>query len=157
MEPEYPPRHCGLYKPGHEVHWIQGLRYRDPEHPLVPGTLVEVGEDGIIAVEFADGVRRFWNHEPQRLRDIVATADNRVGLQERWGLLGIPTKSGYYCFCIAGPESDAHDPCPEQPPTGDMFDLMKSAGGFTISLNDARTQLAKHGRRGNASEHIEHA
>ena len=83
---------------------------------------------------------------------IVATADNRVGLQERWGLLGIPTTSGYYCFCIAGPDSDAHEPCPEQPPTGDMFDLMKSAGGFTVSLNDARAQLTKRGRGGDASE-----
>jgi hypothetical protein len=29
-----------------------------------------------------------------------------------------------------------------------MFDLMKSAGGFTVSLNDARTQLTKRARRG---------
>ena len=53
-----------------------------------------------------------------------------------------------YCFCIADVDSDAHEPCPEQPPSGDMFDLMKSAGGFTVSLEDARAQLTERSRRG---------
>ena len=127
----FPLRRCGLYTPGHEVHWIQGLRYRDPEHPPVAGRLVEVGADGIIVVEIGGEVRRFWNHEPQRFAHFAARAHHHVDLQARWGMLGLPHKSGTYCFCIADP--DDHRTCPETPPQGALLELMESAGGFSIS------------------------
>ena len=36
--PEFPPLFCGLYLPGHEVHWIQGLKFSDLDHPRTEGT-----------------------------------------------------------------------------------------------------------------------
>jgi hypothetical protein len=131
---EFPPRFCGLYLPGHQVHFIQGLKYSDPDHPRTPGTLIHVGDDGIIVVEFDDGIRCFWNHEPQRIAHFAARVNNRVERQERWGLLGIPAERRWsnYCFCIADP--DDHRSCPNEPSTGTAFERLESASGFTTSV-----------------------
>jgi hypothetical protein len=143
--PEFPPRFCGLYLPGHEVHWIQGLKFSDLDHPRTEGALIDVGDDGIIVVEFDDGIRRFWNHEPLRLEHFAARVNNHVERQQRWGLLGIPAKRGWsiHCFCIASP--DDHRSCPNEPPTGTAFELLESAGGFTMSTAELTAQLSEHG------------
>ena len=88
--PKILSRRCGLYCRGHEVHVIQGLRYSDPEHPQVPGRLIDVSDDGIIVVEFDDGIQRYWHHDQRAFAIAASRNDNPVELQTRWSLLGTP-------------------------------------------------------------------
>ena len=140
--PKVSSAECGLYKPGHEVHWIQGLRYGDRDHPPVPGRLINVGDDGIIVVEIADAVRRFWHHDPLWFAHRAAEAGGVVELQARWGMIGIRHKAGTYVFCVA--DTATSEPCTEVPPQGDLLDLLDAAGGFTISCEQATPSPRSH-------------
>lgn len=130
--PKILSRRCGLYWPGHDVHVIQGLKYRDPDHPLIPGRLTNVSDDGILTVEFDDGTRRYWHHDPRPFTIAAGRNDNQVALQAHWKLLGTRTKQGgYHPIYIAEP--DDHRYCPDTPPTGTALELLESAGGFLVS------------------------
>jgi hypothetical protein len=105
MGEELLPRRCGLFTPGHEVHWIQGLRAgNDVESPRVQGRLVSAEADGLIRIDLKGEVRTFWNHEPDRLEMVAARNANRVEVQWRWRVLRVPSNSGAYLFYLA--ESD---------------------------------------------------
>ena len=138
--PKIRSRQCGLYLPGHQVHMIQGLRYSDPDHPRVPGRLIDVADDGILVVELDDEIRRYWHHDPQAFALAASRTDNDVELQARWSMLGTPTKKGYHPIYIADP--DDHRGCPDTPPTGTALELLESAGGFLISASDLAEQLS---------------
>jgi hypothetical protein len=94
--PKIPPRRCGLYLPGYEVHLIPLLGYINSDEPKIPGRLVDAGDDGIIVIEFDNEVRRHWNHEPELLAELAGRNDNQVALQERGELLGARIKNGYW-------------------------------------------------------------
>jgi hypothetical protein len=127
-----PLKQCGPFRPGHQGHWIQSnLSNHDAENRPLRGRLIDVQADGILTLEM-DGQQVFlWNHEPERLIDVIDVNGPDVSYQERWGLVRSPHDFGYL-FCVVRAEADRL-PCPEQPPTGDPVQLLKTAGGFTIS------------------------
>lgn len=121
---------CGLYLPGHDVHWIQAkLAARSETDLAVPGHLLEARPDGLILVEVDGGIRRLWNHNPERLKRIAARDNGEISHQPRFHLLLV---RGSYVFCVVDADSSERQPCPERPPTGDPIQLLKEAGGFSI-------------------------
>ena len=132
-------KRCGLYAPGHEVHWIQAHRSsEDAENRPSRGTLIDVADDGVLTVEI-DGQRlSLWNHDPVRLIDVISLNGPEVSYQPRWGLLRSPHDFGYL-FCVVDAEADRRT-CPEAPPTGDLLELLESAGGFSIRASSLLTE-----------------
>ena len=129
-------RTCGLYLPGHDVHWIQGLHSgRGSEQPPEPGQLLEVSDDGTIRVQVGDEVRVLWNHDPWRLAGLAAYNDGAVTHQPRWRLLRTNSKDGAFCFYVADADKE-HVPCPTEPPTGNPIELLDRAGGFTLPVEE---------------------
>ena len=127
-----PPKMCGLFKPGHNPHWIQmNLAEKDGENRPTPGRFVESRSDGSVVIEVDEHELLFWNHEPERLAEATAASRGAIEYQPRWALLWIPSKSGRYAFCVAR-SPDTHVPCPLQPPIGSPAELLESAGGFTF-------------------------
>lgn len=137
MSNDMAPRQCGLYLPGHEVHWVQGLRSaNDIETSPVQGHLVAVEDDGTIVFKVGGTIERAWNHEPQRIAAFAAKSGGRVILRRSWGILGVPHgDSGNYLFYIGDP--DDHRECPSEPPTGDPLDLLAETGGLSMRAIDA--------------------
>jgi len=129
---------CGLYLPGHCVHWIQArLGWEDTENLPEEGRLVDVGSDGTLIVDVGEEVRRLWNHQPERISDAAARRGDVVFHQPRWGLLAIPQGASRYLFCVA-PSESSHRPCPVEAPTGTPAELLRTAGGFSIPANELR-------------------
>ena len=65
-----PVRDCARYIPGHTIHWIQArLTWKSPQ-PRTAVEIVEVGDTHIV-VAANDGLRRFTNHDLDRLRAAV--------------------------------------------------------------------------------------
>ncbi len=137
MSNDLEPRLCGLYLPGHEVHWVQGLRSaNDIETPREDGHLIAVEDDGTIVFKVGATIERAWNHEPQRIATFAAKSGDRVILQRRWHILGVPRGEGRTSlFCIGDP--DDHRECPLEPPTGDPLDLLVETGGLSMRAADA--------------------
>jgi len=132
------PNMCGLFKPGHNLHWIQmNLAVEDSENLPAPGRFIESRTDGSVVIEVDGHELLLWNHEPERLADAAAANEGAVEYQPRWGLLWVSSESGRYAFCAARSPDD-HVQCPLQPSVGSPVELLKSAGGFTISANDMR-------------------
>ncbi len=103
------PKHCGYYRAGHEIHWIQAKKaMNDPKR--VPGELVSVDPDGTLVVRSGGEMIRLWNHEPDRLRTVVARDGRAVSLQLRWRLLRAGTAGRETWFCV-GDESPPSTPC----------------------------------------------
>lgn len=127
-------RNCGLYIPGHVVHWIQARKGAgDMKNLPTPGHLVEVRPDGLVIVEINGDVRRLWNHDPERLEALVARNHGEISHQPRWGLM---STRGYQ-FCVADADHPDLRPCPAHPPTGDPYKLLIEAGGFSIPGSEA--------------------
>ena len=134
MSQTRPLKLCGLYLPGHEGHWIQvNLSHQDAENRPSRGRLTHVTEDGVLTVEIEELQVQLWNHDPARLIEVIGANGPDVSYQPRWGLLRSPQDFGYV-FCVAPAEADRR-PCPEVPLTGDPFELLESAGGFTIPVS----------------------
>ena len=87
---------CQSYRAGHQTHWIMAKRHHADREP---GTVL--GFDGdLVVVRCADGTtRRWWHHQPQRLRAAVAAFGSDVEL-----IPGLPALlcSGYWFYCRAG-------------------------------------------------------
>jgi hypothetical protein len=100
-------KRCGSYKAGHEPHYIQVRKSNEPgTESSISVRIVEVTDDGGTVVEL-DGERlELWNHDPTRLRAIVASAPNSVTLQPRWNLLRV----GSTVFSMA--DADDQSACP---------------------------------------------
>ena len=152
---------CGLYLPGHDVHWIQAkLAARSEVNPetgvreeFVPGKLLEVRQDGILVVETAGVIRRLWNHDPKRFEDQAARNQGEVAFHPRFNLMRTASKHtcltrvfgeprtvtlpSWRLLCVADADNPDVRPCPETPPTGDPIDLARMAGGFSISGQEA--------------------
>lgn len=130
---------CGLFKPGHNPHWIQmNLAIGDNENLPTPGRFIESRPDGSVVIEVDNCELLLWNHEPERLVEAAAASGGTIEYQPRWGLLWVPSKSGNFAFCIAEP-ADNHVPCLLHPPVGSPVELLESTGGFTISIDDLGT------------------
>ena len=130
-----PAFHCGLYLSGHDVHWIQAkLAARSETDLPVPGHLLEARPDGLILVEVDGGIRRLWNHNPERL-ERAARGNGKISYQPRFTLLWV---GGSYLFCVVDADRPDRRSCPERPPTGDPNQLLKEAGGFSIPGPEAQ-------------------
>ena len=105
-------RHCGLYRPGHEVHYIQAKLSFEDTDSRPAGRLLEVGDDGVLLVETDNGVQRLWNHDPAGIRAIWKRMGDEVELRAK-GMLSLVGKGGNSYFCVANP--DDHVPCPLRP------------------------------------------
>lgn len=130
------PKTCGLFKPGHQPHFVQWLQTTKDKIDLPSsGEFIEAREDGTIVIEVDDKELHLWNHQPERIAEAVAVGGSAIGYQPYWGLLWVPSRDGRYAFCVA-PSLDDHVQCPLQPPVGSPAEMLESAGGFTISAND---------------------
>jgi hypothetical protein len=106
------PEACDLYLPGHCVHWIQARKASTEAHSW--GRLVNVVDDGIITVEFLDGVGRYRNHRVETLLDIAAPG-TKVAVCERYRTLRVDIDyRTSTCFCITGID-DPWTPCSCEP------------------------------------------
>jgi len=70
-------RKCRIYKPGHEVHYIQS---RLAGYGGRNGTLLTVDDDGWITVDVEGVVLRLWNHDPAWVRKCFEESAGQVGL-----------------------------------------------------------------------------
>jgi len=122
------PRHCELYRPGHSVHWIQGLH--STGRPDRRGWLDGI-EDNIITIDFGDEVRRYRNHEVERLIEIVRI-QGPVRVCASYSIL---RGGGGYCFSIVDVDEPwiacDHRPLRSVTPEA-LAERMKSHGGFTV-------------------------
>jgi hypothetical protein len=129
------PKMCGLFKPGHNPHWIQMSRATENRENLpAPCRFIEARQDGTVVIEVDGQELHLRNHEPERLSEGAAGNGGVVQYQPRWGLLWVPVTSGRHAFSVAGPSTD-HVPCPLQPPQGSPVELLESAAGFSISVD----------------------
>lgn len=130
------PRLCGLYSPGHEVHWIPGIRSA--------GTIYDeqnrcrlVGVEGeLLIVKARDRYRCYWNHEMERLLEEAGGLGRYVHVSDEWALLA----TGGSRFSLMGADRDEWRPCPVEPlppvegplDGDDMVGLLNERGGFSI-------------------------
>ena len=130
---------CALYKPGHQVHFIQAkLGWEQDPANRRTGTLISVQDDGWISVDVDGEVLRFWNHAPARARKCFQESGGRVGLPGHC-LLHAPTEAGNHCFCVS---TDGPTPCAGPPPAGaSPTERIKSHGGFFLSGPEIRRLL----------------
>ncbi len=144
-----PVKPCGLFLPGHDVHWIQVMHAgRDPENRPVRGHLLEVGDDGVVAVDLAGGRLLLWNHDPDRLRALATQNGPAISYQRRWGLLRSEHKGGWYAICVTEAENPDRRPCPQTHLTGDQIDgpmsvddlveQLSTTGGFSVPARSLR-------------------
>jgi len=122
-------RHCGSYRGGHEVHWIQARKSAEAG-PGRSAHVTAVHDDGTIT--FADG-STLWNHEPKRLRLILDRYGKGV-LLGAYSVLRVPHPGGASCFCVTGEAS----PCPKERAAtvgsvSDLVDQLAERGGFSLS------------------------
>lgn len=133
------PKSCGLYLPGHEVHWIQGLHSSDPgETPPVPCRILEIRDDGTVVIGISGERLELWNHDPARLRALVEARGAVGSYQEHWRLLRVPSENGGgYCVDVTPASNPDRRPCPSEPPRHEtLLDQLREAGGFTMRASD---------------------
>jgi len=126
-----PPLRCGLYRPGHEVHFVQAIIAGNDDEAW-PGT-ASVDAAGWIPITLDSGsVMRRWTHDPARLTYLLTESGGRVLLRTK-SILSIPHGDGAHCVSAgAGPT-----PCP--PTNEDLSDLswdqlLARRGGVTVRL-----------------------
>jgi hypothetical protein len=110
----------------------------DRENLPFSGHLVDSQSDGLVVIELDERELRLWNHESERLSEAAAASGGAIEYQPRWRLLWVPGEQGRFAFCVAEPDGD-RVPCPPQPPEGSQVELLESAGGFSISVDDLGT------------------
>jgi hypothetical protein len=86
-------RSCGSYGPGHQMHWIQAKKSWEDEQPMIDVSIV-VHHDGRVDLEGYELTLTMWNHDPDRLCDVVDYAGVAVRYGSRdstcWLCLGPP-------------------------------------------------------------------
>jgi hypothetical protein len=101
-------RSCGSYGPGHQMHWIQAKKSWEDEQPMIDVSIV-VHHDGRVDLEGDELTLTMWNHDPDRLRDVVDYAGRgRAVWKPRFHVLALPGPSGYL-FNLAA--LDQRTPC----------------------------------------------
>lgn len=92
---------CGAYRLGHDMHFIQARLAQEGQYETA--RIVTIDDDGTIG--FLDHPAA-WNHDPQRLRALVARFGPDVTLHGH-GVLRIgPPESSFCCSIASTP-----DPC----------------------------------------------
>jgi len=132
------PKQCGLYLPGHQVHWIQAFHSTDAgEIRPVRCRILEVDDDGVLVVELAGRPLRLWTHDPLYLRAVVAKCGVDASYQERWRLLSFPSKVRKYVIDVTRESNPDRRPCPSEPPRHDtLLAQLMETGGFSVQAAD---------------------
>jgi hypothetical protein len=131
-----PTTMCGLFKPGHTPHWIQiGKAAEDRDDPPVSGRVLGLHSARSVVVAVDGREFTLWNHVCERLISAATVAGGTIEYQPRWGLLWVPSTNGRFAFCVARSRDDFVD-CPDAPPVGRPSELLRSAGGFTVTLTN---------------------
>ena len=87
-------RTCGSYSPGHQMHWIQAKKSWEDGQPTIDVSVV-VHNDGRIDLEGDELQVTMWNHDPERLRDVVECRGcGRAVWKPRFHVLAVPGPSG---------------------------------------------------------------
>jgi hypothetical protein len=94
------PKRCGKYAPGHEVHWIPGIRFAGENKESV---FILFGEDESIELHWLGWRKRYFNHELARLKAVVQNhGQANVGLNVQRSLLYVSTSSNSsYVFYLS--------------------------------------------------------
>jgi hypothetical protein len=103
------PIRCALYSPGHNVHWMPGLRVANDraEEPSWEGR-VTLQEGVWLTVEAQYGsTRRYAHHDPERLRAALVRSHGWVLVNDRYKLL----RAEGYAFGVTLNELDACQEC----------------------------------------------
>lgn len=134
------PKACGLYSPGHSPHWIQARKgWEDQVHLPVPCRLIDCRSDGTVIIELEGDESRLWNHQPDRLSEVVAATHGVIKYQERWHLLLVKSSpGGHFLFSVAK-AIGGHAPCPQTPLNESPIELLRGAGGFSIPMSELAT------------------
>jgi hypothetical protein len=138
-----PAKQCGLYLPGHQVHWIQGLHAGRPgEAAPVSCRILEITDDGTITIDLSGEPLQLWTHDPVRLRAIAAEHGTDAGYQESWRLLWIALEGGRYAIDVTPASNPERQPCPTSPPClGTLAEQLRATGGFTMRATDLAKAL----------------
>ena len=111
-DPRVPPMTlCQTYRSGHQTHWIMWKRHRGEAEP---GVVLGFEED-LVVVRCADGTtRRWWHHQPLRLRAAVEAFGADVEL-----IPALPALvcSGHWFSCRDGAPDDTSSCLMELPRT----------------------------------------
>jgi len=152
------PKRCGLYLPGHEVHWIQGIHSSDPgEVAPVPCRLLDVRDDGTIRIEITGEPLELWTHDPIRLRVLAvqrgADATYQATYQERWRLLRVPSQIGHFCIDVTPASNPERRPCPTSlPRSGTLVEQLVATGGFSVRAEDFACAVERMGSSGEGEQ-----
>lgn len=139
-----PPKRCGLYLPGHEVHWIQGIHSGDPgEIPPVRCHILGVRPSGTLLIEIEGRRLKLWTHDPGYLEAIVREHGPEGLYQRRWRLLRFPHVTvelgipSHYLIDVTPASNPKRSACPDEPPRyATPCQQLAEAGGITIRGSD---------------------
>ena len=92
-------RPCGIYSPGHRVHFIQARKAAAEEGE--PATLLRIRESTIV-LAVGGGVRVYGNHDPRRVQAIAERLGEEVSLIDRWHVLRIAGGPQRWLFSLVG-------------------------------------------------------
>ena len=119
---------CELYQAGHTVHHIQALRSHGQPHRQ--GTLTGV-VGNVLTVDFGDEIKRYRNHDTDRLVDLVGIGG---GVRVCQGYV-ILRGAGNYCFSILDAD-EPWIPCDHEPLTSftpeALVERLQTHGGFLV-------------------------
>ena len=112
---------CQGFWPGHQVHWIPALKAAKKRDPCSSAVVQSISwsvsivpnlevEGHVIAIQTSGEVRRYWNHDPDRIARALEIFGPDVQLQDGWGLFGIPNGKSTYLFSIVRLEPDGSLP-----------------------------------------------
>lgn len=137
MSEVLPARSCGNYRLGHDVHFIQ-VRLSGEDGPGEERTIVSVADDGMIS--FAQGAP-VWNHDPERLRTVLAQHGDAVRLATK-GVLRVPHDDGSaYCFSVADEPDPCRDDTAEVRPGESIVEELLRRGGVLRSARSVLDEL----------------
>jgi hypothetical protein len=108
--PSVPLRlHCGSFRCGHDVHWIQVIR-RAPRHTALTVDDIDAPGEDVVRLLIEGAQHRLHNHAPQ---EVIAAWEARTGVAT-WtsgaSLLQIPQPDGSACFSVS---TTSPGPCAE--------------------------------------------
>ena len=119
---------CLSFRPGHRVHWVQGLRSANERDGHESCHVVAASEDGWFTLEMIHSGerRRVWHHSPEV---IVARTGRVLSFNEKWQTL----RGGGSVISIGFKAS----PCVHEEATGPLHERLETHGGFSISGPEA--------------------
>jgi hypothetical protein len=120
----------------------------DNEHRPVHGCLLDVGDDGVVVVDLAGERLSLWNHDPDRLRALVAQNGPAISYRRRWGLLRLEHTGGAYLFCVTDAKDPDRRPCSHDHRSADqvegpmsvddLVEQLMTTGGFSVTARSLR-------------------